>query len=717
MKIDPSFLRSKVARRIFSLFIFCALVPISALAIISFTQVKEQLNKQSQRRLHQSKKALGMSILERLSSLEDELKTFSSNINAGLGTTTDKPTLKYSEHIKKRFKGLALVTDSGRFIPFFGPIQNTPEQSAEENQHLRSGKTLVLTLPSEDNRFHIYMVRAIDPKDPRHGILFGEINSLYLWGLMEDNTLPTMTELCVLDQSNHVIFSSKPLNSSFFQKLAPKINRSSVGMFEWKNESKKFLASFWAISLKFKFFYPRWTIILSVAKDYIFAPMTYFKKIFPLVVLLSLLVVLFLSAIQIRRTTHPLEKLKEGTQRIANRDFDSRVTVQSDDEFEDLATSFNDMARQLGRQFDTLTTMGEIDRAILSALDTEKIVNTVITSMHEVLNYDFVSVTLFNSQGKNPARTFIGSSKPDLEKLADDYEITPEEVEKFIDKQEILSINRNKDLPNFLVPFAMSGIKSFVVLPIFLKQNLAGVIALGSLDLSEPIQEDQLQARQLADQVAVALSNAQLIEELDLLNWGTLRALARAVDAKSPWTAGHSERVTEIALKIGEVMGLAPDELEDLNRGGLLHDIGKIGIPVTILDKPGKLIDKEVKRIKEHPDKGARILEPIAAYAHVIPMVLQHHERFDGMGYPDEISGEDLSLGARILAVADVYDALVSDRPYRSGMEVESVIEIIKKEAGHQFDPNVVQAFLEVIEQEQRVKKGDKAEKVQLFSS
>lgn len=656
-----------------------------------------------------------MSIYERLFLLENEFKSFSSRFDANSKDSTHRPSEEYLEFIKRQFKALALVTDSGRLIPYFGRIQNPEELSVEEDQHLGSDKTLVLTLPGEDNNLHIYMLRANDPKDPKQGILLGEINSLYLWGLMDNNTLPAMTELCVLDKSNRVIFSTLKVHSSFLEKLESKNSRSSSGRFGWKYEDKEYLASFSSVFLKYNFFYPKWTIVLSVPKGYILAPISFFKKIFLLVTLLSICVVLFLSAIQIRRTTHPLEKLKEGTLRIADKDFDSRVTVTSGDEFQELAASFNNMARQLGRQFNALITVAEIDRAILSALDTEKIVNTVITRMREVFNYDFVSVTLFDSKGENPAKTFTGSSKPDILAFADNMEITPKEMEKFIDNKEILSISVKEDLPPHLVPFAKGGIKSFVVLPLFLKQNLAGVIALGSLDLSEPIQEDLSQVRQLADQVAVALSNAQLIEDLDSLNWGTLTALARTVDAKSPWTAGHSERVTEMALKIGRVLGLTPDELENLHRGGLLHDIGKIGIPISILDKPGKLIDEEYQSIKEHPDMGARILEPIAAYAQVVPMVLQHHERFDGKGYPGTIAGENLSLGARILAVADVYDALISDRPYRAGMEPGRVIEIIKQEEGSQFDPKVVQGFLEIMKQEGE-SKGDVAKKECLSS-
>jgi putative nucleotidyltransferase with HDIG domain len=374
------------------------------------------------------------------------------------------------------------------------------------------------------------------------------------------------------------------------------------------------------------------------------------------------------------------------------------VKVTSGDEFEELANSFNNMARQLGRQFKALTTMSEIDRAILSALDTERIVRTVLSRMREFLPYDSFSVTLLDPKGQNPGRTFMESDH--RLKLVENIEIPSGELERFIVNQELLLINSPETLPPYLAKNMGSGIKSVVLLPLFFKKELAGIITLGSLASSTPDQEDLDQARQLADQVAVALSNAQLLEDLDALNWGTLRALARAVDAKSPWTAGHSERVTEKALQIGRVMGLTPEELDNLHRGGLLHDIGKIGIPVSILDKPGRLTDEEFKTIRRHSAIGASILEPIAAYANAIPIVLEHHEHFNGKGYPNGLAGEQISLGARILAVADVYDALRSDRPYRKGMEAERVMEIIKKEAGKQFDPNVVQALLEVIRQE-----------------
>lgn len=180
------------------------------------------------------------------------------------------------------------------------------------------------------------------------------------------------------------------------------------------------------------------------------------------------------------------------------------------------------------------------------------------------------------------------------------------------------------------------------------------------------------------------------VKALEQLDVGTLTALARAIDAKSAWTAGHSERVTNLAMMIANCMGLPARDLQIVHRGGLLHDIGKIGIPATILDKPSELEMEEMKIMREHVTIGVRILEPVPCFREVLPMVAQHHEWFDGSGYPAGLARENISLHARILAVADVYDAIISDRPYRKGIAKQHALEILHNRAGTQFDPLVI---------------------------
>lgn len=173
-----------------------------------------------------------------------------------------------------------------------------------------------------------------------------------------------------------------------------------------------------------------------------------------------------------------------------------------------------------------------------------------------------------------------------------------------------------------------------------------------------------------------------------------MESLASAIEAKSPWTRGHSERVADYAVGIGQALELTNGELEKLRIAALLHDIGKIGTYDGLLEKPGKLTDAEYETIKQHPGKGAEMLAPIKQLHDIIPWVRGHHERFDGAGYPDGLRGEDIPFQARILAVADTFDSMTAERPYRATPGKAQALEEIQRHAGTQFDPKVVEAFL-----------------------
>jgi putative nucleotidyltransferase with HDIG domain len=398
----------------------------------------------------------------------------------------------------------------------------------------------------------------------------------------------------------------------------------------------------------------------------------------------------------------PLEKLQEGTKRIAEQDFSSPVTIKSGDEFEELAGSFNTMANRLEKQFNTLITLNEIDRAILSSLETDKIVEVMLTCIHDITPCDHVSVTLLDSGKKLTGRTYIANGKSEVGTF-ETIVLEPEALLVLSDHPEFLSVELNRATPHYLAPMVRNGSKICWILPIIVKQSPSGFITLGwSHKSTVPGQEDLGRARQLADQMGVALTNANLLKELNDLHWGTLEALARAIDAKSHWTAGHSERVTKLGLRIGRALGLSPKEMDVLHRAGLLHDIGKLGTPRDILDKKERLTNKEEQIMREHSRLGVRILEPISAYAEVVPIVLHHHEYFNGEGYPEGLAGKAISLGGRIFAVADSFDALTSDRPYRQALNREYAIEKIKQGSGSQYDPEIVRAFLEVMAQEER---------------
>lgn len=699
MAINKTFFTSKVSRRIVLLFVCCTLVPILLLAFISFNQVMKQLYNESELRLHRESKTFGMAVIERLFFLEAELKLISSNIRDIPEALINARLPGNDDRLRQHFKGLAFVNASGHYPLAIEDVQIEKELSPKQKQHLASGKTLVL-VQNDYSHLSIYMITALDPKDFSQGLLYAEINSMYLWGLPEHNTLPPSTELCILDASGNTIFASTPIPTSFLEPLVRDKTNQSSGKFVWKSSEQEYIASYWSVFLEYMFLTPPWTVIISTSKAEVFSPMTQFKRIFPRIIFLSFLVVLLLSLIQIRRSLLPLEKLKEVTWKISMRKFESRVTINSGDEFEELATSFNKMAENLEKLFNAMTTRSEIDKCILSLLDTDTIISRVLADLKNFFSCNLISVAIVTTNSQNMLSTHYIDDRSNSPKCIDAVEISPENIKILSSKKEQIFHNSDGNLPGFLNPFINHRIKLFMVIPFLLQQKLSGMITLGYYDSSVNLDDDLIQARYLADQMTVSLTNTHLVRELEELNWGTLTALARTIDAKSPWTAGHSERVTALAVDIAKEMGVTSKELENLHRAGLLHDIGKIGVPAAILNKPGELTDDENRIVLEHPRKGELILEPIKAYADIAKFILHHHERFDGRGYPDGLSGEDISKEARILSLADGFDALVSDRPYRSGVKMEHAVQIIKEETGKQFDPKVVDAFLKVVDKQ-----------------
>jgi HD-GYP domain-containing protein (c-di-GMP phosphodiesterase class II) len=191
--------------------------------------------------------------------------------------------------------------------------------------------------------------------------------------------------------------------------------------------------------------------------------------------------------------------------------------------------------------------------------------------------------------------------------------------------------------------------------------------------------------------------NVELFREREDLLVKMVRALVSAIDAKDEYTRGHSERVALFAKHLGAACGLSPEQCERIYLAGLLHDVGKIGVRDVVLRKPGKLDDGEYEEIKTHPEKGWGILADLEALGYVLPGVLFHHERFDGTGYPDRLAGEQIPIDGRILAVADAYDAMTSDRPYRPGMPHAKAESVLRAGAGAQWDPTVIDTFLRIV--------------------
>jgi response regulator RpfG family c-di-GMP phosphodiesterase len=195
--------------------------------------------------------------------------------------------------------------------------------------------------------------------------------------------------------------------------------------------------------------------------------------------------------------------------------------------------------------------------------------------------------------------------------------------------------------------------------------------------------------RKVVEKQRLESDNVQLFE--------TIKVLALALDARDHYTHGHSQEVTEYAVSIAQEMGLSVKEIDRIRDAGILHDIGKIGIPDAVLLKPGRLTEEEYDCIKRHPQIGKDILEPVRCLSDKIPLIYHHHERYDGKGYPVGLSGEAIPLGARILAVADAYQAMTSDRPYRKALSIQVAIIELENNKGKQFDEKMVDIFVRIL--------------------
>lgn len=216
-------------------------------------------------------------------------------------------------------------------------------------------------------------------------------------------------------------------------------------------------------------------------------------------------------------------------------------------------------------------------------------------------------------------------------------------------------------------------------------------------------EELKLTVRRALEAFDLKEHNDQLVKDLQVaigqleeLSVGTIRALADALDAKCDYTSGHSLRVSRFAVLIGRQLGLNDDILKDVELGGILHDIGKIGVPESILWKPSSLTPEEQEIMAHHPIKSAQIIGELTGLRRAREFVRHHHEYYDGTGYPDKLKGEKIPLGARIILVADAYDAMTTDRPYRKAIGHHRAIEELKKHTGRQFDPLIVEALLAI---------------------
>lgn len=367
-----------------------------------------------------------------------------------------------------------------------------------------------------------------------------------------------------------------------------------------------------------------------------------------------------------------------------------------------------------------LRTLTEISIALAGEFDLEQILEKIAHAALAALETDVIAIFLVD-EAKHAlvgaaASTSLGTEG--LARLEEASGATLTELEFPLERGTALIVDtvldgwprlglspvRLKEITQYeeVIPLldtaeAAFGAITVSIVPLTARQKPLGVMIFLSPEQIHPLDKELIHA--FASLGSVSIENARAYQNLKSLNQQTLETLAAAIQIRDPHTSGHSSKVTQWSTAIAEKMELPAGEIENLRVVGPLHDLGKIAVPDSILNKPTALNDSERALVATHPVIGANLMAKIDALARLVPIIRHHHERYDGMGYPDGLKAEDIPLLARILAVADAFGAMTAERPYRLAKSREEAIGELKAGAGTQWDPKVVEVFLKVLEE------------------
>ena len=345
-----------------------------------------------------------------------------------------------------------------------------------------------------------------------------------------------------------------------------------------------------------------------------------------------------------------------------------------------------------------LSVMNDVAAAVNRSLNLDEVLDAVLDKSMKILGRCQAGIFLYDDESqrlKMAASRRIPSST-----LDDEAQFLPEDClcGHAFRKGKLL------DVKGYVKNKRFKGTKKnsdrVIIVPIPHHGRILGVMFFYPNKGYEPTGAELRLLTAISHQVGVAVENAYLYKKLEDSYLETIKALALAVDAKDPYTRDHSEKVRRWSLLIAEKLGLDKDEIRDINFGSLLHDVGKLGTSELVLNKPGELTDEEYEEVRQHPQAGSELLASIPILKHASRIVLYHHEFFGGGGYPKGLEANNIPLGARIIAIADAFEAMTADRPYREAMDIETAKKRLRALAGSQFDPEVLEVFLSLLDEE-----------------
>ncbi len=512
--------RSRFGLRLLGLFVVCALVPTSVVAVLSFQSVSGQLADQTQERLHALAGSVGRTIYGRLVTLEGDLRQAELRpwrCSTTAAQLTDELPDPCGGSLAVGFKSLLVLPDEGAARALFGrldlddllPLPGTP---------LQPGQSALVSRRSRAGEPALYLIHRREDAGRPH-LLIGEAYMPGIWGEGDMEALPATVELTVWDSSAGSLIRPSWDTLVVTGETLESMRRSATGHFVWAGTDGDVIGAFWAPPNTRRFRLPFLRVVLGEREEHVIAPMAEFTKSFPLILLASIGTVIVLALSQIRRSVLPLAALQQGTQRIAERRFDTRVTITSGDELEALGASFNAMASHLDRQFRALSTAAELDRAVLSSVDTTRIVDTVLGRLPDLCESDAMCITLLDTThaAAGIATAWVAEPGGPGRRWPSQLTIATPEMDAARQQRERFVVALPSDaLPVHLRPLASPQPRTITVLPLFFQDELLGLLAVRRAG-PPPDEETFVQVRRLADQVAVALANARMVDQVRFL--------------------------------------------------------------------------------------------------------------------------------------------------------------------------------------------------------
>jgi HD-GYP domain-containing protein (c-di-GMP phosphodiesterase class II) len=355
---------------------------------------------------------------------------------------------------------------------------------------------------------------------------------------------------------------------------------------------------------------------------------------------------------------------------------------------------------ELEKMVDRLKRINEVGRVLSSIINPDELLKIIVKTTAETLGVRRGSIHVTRDRERSVTMRYEERTGVTEVPEADRRNLHPLYQELLLEGRSVLQNRTGGDASQPALGEAVSAIG----VPLRMKGQIIGGMLLEDKTGAGTFGQDDLGVLDtMANQAIVAMENAWLYETVKTNYFGTIQSLVNALEASDRYTRGHSERVRFLGVELARYIGLDYRELEVLEHAAILHDIGKIGIDTSVLNKEDKLTTNEFSLIRAHPIIGDEILGPIGTLQGVRTTILQHHERYDGKGYPYGIAGEEITLKARILAVIDTFDAMLTDRPYRRALDIDHALTEIKRGMGTQFDPAVVTAFMELVKDQEHL--------------